>query len=135
MRSSHFRRARSRVVPPASAHALAACGRVQLEDLLAFVDEHAGCGLIYATKRAECERLSDVLTDGGVDDVCAYHAGKSAETRSKLLRDFLGGDVRIMVATIAFGMGVNKSDIRWVVRRTDCACKRTQQMQHPCNCC
>ena len=72
-------------------------------------------GLVYCTKRAECERVADALIDAGLD-AAAYHAGLDERARARLQRDFCGGDsAPILVATVAFGMGVDKSDVRWVV--------------------
>jgi len=86
----------------------------ELEDLYEWCCEHSGCGLIYCTSRQGCERIANTLSDAGLD-AHAYHAGLPHDRRGKLQADFLEGTVRIMVATIAFGLGVNKLDVRWVV--------------------
>lgn len=83
-------------------------------DLFEWIGDHEGAGLIYAGRRQTCDALADMLSDAGIEAV-AYHAGKDAGTRSRLQRDFCSGDVRVMCATVAFGMGVDKADVRWVV--------------------
>lgn len=83
-------------------------------DLYEWVCDNAGAGLIYAGRRQTCDELADMLSDAGVEAV-AYHAGKDTGVRSRLQRDFCNGDVRVMCATVAFGMGVDKADVRWVV--------------------
>ncbi len=71
-------------------------------------------GLVYCTKRAECERVADALVDAGLD-AAAFHAGLDERARARLQREFCGGDgAPILVATVAFGMGVDKPDVRWV---------------------
>ena len=83
-------------------------------DLYEWICENEGAGLIYAGRRQTCDELAEMLSDAGVEAV-AYHAGKDTGTRSRLQRDFCNGDVRVMCATVAFGMGVDKADVRWVV--------------------
>jgi ATP-dependent DNA helicase RecQ len=72
-----------------------------------------GEGIVYAATRATTEQLANALREGGVDAV-AYHAGVAAGRRREVLEAFLAGDVRVVVATIAFGMGINKPDVRFV---------------------
>ena len=88
----------------------------ELRALCDWVSAQPGSGLIYATKRLEAERIGDVLADAGVD-AAAYHAGKDLAVRTRLQDDFMEGGLRVVVATVAFGMGINKADVRWVVRR------------------
>ena len=83
-------------------------------DLYEWLCEHEGAGLVYCGRRQTCDELADALAEAGVDAV-AYHAGKDAATRSRLQRGFCGGETRVMVATVAFGMGIDKADVRWVV--------------------
>ena len=83
-------------------------------DLYEWLCEHEGAGLVYCGRRQTCDELADALAEAGVDAV-AYHAGKDAATRSRLQRGFCGGETRVMVATLAFGMGIDKADVRWVV--------------------
>jgi ATP-dependent DNA helicase RecQ len=71
-------------------------------------------GIVYAGTRADCERLADRLSvDLGVE-VIAYHAGLQREARGEAQRRFMAGEAPVVVATNAFGMGVDKADVRTV---------------------
>lgn len=72
-----------------------------------------GCGLVYVGTRYQAEKWALRLQGlpGGVE---AYHAGLSAEVRTQRLQNWLNGDVRVVVCTNAFGMGIDKPDVRWV---------------------
>ncbi|MFT3996137.1 MAG: RecQ family ATP-dependent DNA helicase [Asticcacaulis sp.] len=71
-------------------------------------------GIIYAGSRDGAEKLAKQLSDNGYK-ADAYHAGLPARVRDERLHDFLADRTRIMVATIAFGMGINKPDVRFVI--------------------
>lgn len=71
-------------------------------------------GIIYSLNRKTTEDLATLLEANGVKAV-AYHAGLDAKTRAKRQDQFLMGDVDVIVATIAFGMGIDKPDIRFVI--------------------
>ena len=71
-----------------------------------------GSGIVYARTRARCEELAALLRQHGVE-ADHYHAG--IFNRSEVQDKFMRGDIRVIVATIAFGMGVDKSDIRFIV--------------------
>ena len=73
-----------------------------------------GSGVIYCMSRNKTERIADWLQSQGLN-AQAYHAGLPADVRSKRLDQFLKEDGQIMVATIAFGMGIDKPDVRFVV--------------------
>ncbi|OIQ87703.1 ATP-dependent DNA helicase RecQ [mine drainage metagenome] len=83
--------------------------------LLQFIrDEHAGdCGVVYALSRNSVEEIARQLAAHGINAL-PYHAGMPAATRAAHLRRFLDDDGVVMVATIAFGMGIDKPDVRFV---------------------
>jgi ATP-dependent DNA helicase RecQ len=72
------------------------------------------CGIIYCVSRKKVEQLAQWLQEQGLDAL-PYHAGLAAEVRNKNQTHFLRGEKVIMVATIAFGMGIDKPDVRFVV--------------------
>ncbi|MEW1953185.1 RecQ family ATP-dependent DNA helicase [Terrabacter sp. NPDC080008] len=74
----------------------------------------AGGGLVYTASRAETDRLSTELTDRGLRAM-GYHAGLRADRREEVHQAFRDGDVDVVVATSAFGMGIDKPDIRFVL--------------------
>lgn len=71
-------------------------------------------GVVYCGSRDGCERVAQALRDAGTNAI-AYHAGMDARKRDALLARFLAEDGAVMVATIAFGMGVDKADVRFVI--------------------
>jgi ATP-dependent DNA helicase RecQ len=84
----------------------------QLLDLLR--TEHVGdAGIIYCLTRASAEKFADFLTGSGIEAL-PYHAGMDAQTRAANQARFLREDGLVMVATIAFGMGIDKPDVRFV---------------------
>src|SRR3954462_5880189 len=77
-------------------------------------EEGALPAIVYAGTRAECDRLSERLRDTlGVEGL-PYHAGMPRDARAEAQRRFMAGDARVVVATNAFGMGVDKADVRTV---------------------
>jgi len=84
-------------------------------DLIRFIKQNTGkSGIIYCLSRKKVEELAQVLQVNGVSAV-PYHAGFDAKTRSKYQDMFLMQDVDVVVATIAFGMGIDKPDVRFVI--------------------
>ncbi len=82
--------------------------------LLAFLAGHAGqAGIIYAPTRVATETICGWLVEAGIR-ARPYHAGLDAITRSRHQADFVAAEDMVMVATIAFGMGINKPDVRFV---------------------
>ena len=71
-------------------------------------------GVVYAGSRDKTEKLAEALRAAGVPAL-AYHAGLDKRLRETRLEDFLQADAAVMVATIAFGMGVDKPDVRFVI--------------------
>jgi len=84
------------------------------EALLRAVREQDGDGLVYVATRRAAEDTARALRDLGVD-ARHYHGGMPGDEREDVLEAFLRGDLRVVVATIAFGMGVDKPDVRFVV--------------------
>ena len=82
--------------------------------MLARVKELEGAGIIYARARDKCEKLAGLLQRAGVGAL-HYHARLEPEQRSRVQDRFLQGSARVIVATTAFGMGIDKPDIRWVL--------------------
>lgn len=72
-------------------------------------------GIIYANSRRRVEEISRMMQSAGVDGVGCYHAGMEESYRLHQQRGFENGQLRIMVATKAFGMGINKANVRFVI--------------------
>ena len=84
-------------------------------DIIRFIKQHKGkSGVIYCLSRKKVEEIAQVLQVNGVSAV-PYHAGLDAKTRAKHQDMFLMEDVEVVVATIAFGMGIDKPDVRFVI--------------------
>ena len=71
-------------------------------------------GIVYCLSRKSTEQLASKLKQNGID-AKAYHAGLSFEERTKTQEDFIKDETQIICATIAFGMGIDKSNVRWVI--------------------
>ncbi|MDE8650740.1 DNA helicase RecQ [Novosphingobium sp. H3SJ31-1] len=84
-----------------------------MRQLKALLDEQPGPGIIYAPTRARVEQLAEALGAGG-RRVLPYHAGLSPETRARNQAAFVASEDMVMVATVAFGMGIDKPDVRFV---------------------
>jgi ATP-dependent DNA helicase RecQ len=83
--------------------------------VLELVAERPGkSGVVYAGSRDSTEQLAEKLAAEGVPAL-AYHAGLDKDVRAKRLEKFLEADAAVMVATIAFGMGIDKPDVRFVI--------------------
>jgi len=84
-------------------------------DIIRFIKQHKGkSGVIYCLSRKKVEEIAQVLQVNGISAV-PYHAGLDAKTRAKHQDMFLMEDVEVVVATIAFGMGIDKPDVRFVI--------------------
>ena len=87
------------------------------EQLMRVIDSVAGSGIVYVRKRETAESLCEFLKEQGVS-ASFYHGGLPNEERSIRQDEWVSGKVRIMVATNAFGMGIDKADVRFVVHYT-----------------
>lgn len=84
-------------------------------DIIRFINQHLGkSGIIYCLSRKKVEDIAQLLQVNGIKAV-PYHAGLDAKTRAKHQDMFLMEDVDVVVATIAFGMGIDKPDVRFVI--------------------
>ena len=84
-------------------------------DIIKFINQFKGkSGVIYCLSRKKVEEITQILQVNGISAV-AYHAGLDAKTRAKHQDMFLMEDVDVVVATIAFGMGIDKPDVRFVI--------------------
>lgn len=84
-------------------------------DIIKFVKQNSGkSGIIYCLSRKRVEELAQTLQVNGVDAI-PYHAGLDSKTRAKHQDMFLMEDAHVVVATIAFGMGIDKPDVRFVI--------------------
>ena len=83
--------------------------------ILDFIDKHRGdCGIIYCMSRSKTEKVAEMLKKHDIR-VAVYHAGLSSFEREKAQNDFINDRVQVVCATVAFGMGIDKSNVRWVI--------------------
>jgi ATP-dependent DNA helicase RecQ len=86
-----------------------------IKSIVRYILQHKGkSGIIYTLNRKTTEELADMLVANGIKAV-AYHAGLDGKLRAERQDLFLNEDVQVIVATIAFGMGIDKPDIRFVI--------------------
>jgi ATP-dependent DNA helicase RecQ len=83
-------------------------------ELVEAAREFGGPGIVYAATRADAQAARDWLASAG-ERVTLYHAGLSGRERHEAMTAFLDGQARIIAATVAFGMGIDKPDVRWVL--------------------
>jgi len=90
-------------------------GKDKFKSILGFLRQRPHqSGIIYCLSRKACEGLSEKLRNSGVN-ASYYHAGLSSEERAQRQEAFINDDTPIICATIAFGMGIDKSNVRWVI--------------------
>jgi len=86
-----------------------------VKEIVRFIKNNAGkSGIIYCLSRKKVEEIAEVLNINGIK-AKPYHAGLDAKTRAETQDKFLMEDVEVIVATIAFGMGIDKPDVRYVI--------------------
>ena len=84
-------------------------------DIIKFIRQHPGkSGIIYCLSRKKVEELAEILRANNIN-ARAYHAGMDSQTRSQTQDDFIMERIDVIVATIAFGMGIDKPDVRFVI--------------------
>ncbi len=87
-----------------------------LKQIMGVLTKHADeAGIIYCLRRKDVDAISEDLKNSGIDNV-GYHAGMSDEERRIAQEKFAREEVNILVATIAFGMGINRSNIRFIIQ-------------------
>ena len=87
-------------------------GNDKFRMMVKFIESHKGdSGIIYCMRRADTEKLAAKLLQIGYN-AAAYHAGLDTDIKEKVQTDFLNDDLQIVCATVAFGMGINKSNVR-----------------------
>lgn len=85
------------------------------DEILEFIRLHDDqCGIIYCLSRKNTETLCGFLKDRGIN-AQHYHAGMTSADRSKVQEDFIYDKTKVICATIAFGMGIDKSNVRWII--------------------
>jgi len=90
-------------------------GQKRLEQMLEFIRKRPQqSGIVYCLSRKSTEDLTEKLQAQGLK-VAAYHAGLSSQQRSKVQEAFINDKTPIICATIAFGMGIDKSNVRWII--------------------
>lgn len=87
----------------------------KLQRLLEITREITGPGIVYFSSKKGAENTAQYLSENGIGNVAFYHGGMEQEQRILIQQQFINGQLRIVCATSAFGMGVNKKDVRFVV--------------------
>ena len=90
-------------------------GRQKMKQIVQFINLHRGeSGIIYCLRRKDTEKMASELQRLGID-ARPFHAAMSAQEKQQVQRDFINDDVKVVCATIAFGMGIDKSNVRYVI--------------------
>lgn len=86
----------------------------KLAKITAIARQERGAGIVYVGSRRDADAIAALLRDRNVNAV-SYHAGLDQETRARAQERFMSGAARVVVATVAFGMGVDKADVRFII--------------------
>ena len=90
-------------------------GRQKLRNIVQFINLHRNeSGIIYCLRRKDSESMAANLSRLGIS-AKAFHAGMSAKEKEQVQREFINDDLKVVCATIAFGMGIDKSNVRYVI--------------------
>ena len=90
-------------------------GRTKFRQIVQFINLHRGeSGIIYCLRRKDTEKMAAELTCLGISAE-PFHAGMSVSEKQRIQRDFINDDVKVVCATVAFGMGIDKSNVRYVI--------------------
>ena len=90
-------------------------GRQKFRQIVQFINLHRGeSGIIYCLRRKDTEKMAAELTRLGIKSE-PFHAGMSVSEKLRIQRDFINDDLKVVCATIAFGMGIDKSNVRYVI--------------------
>jgi len=85
-----------------------------VNDIVSIISESKGPCIVYCLTKSDTETMAKKLTDSGIDSK-AYHSGLKKDSRTKIQEEFMNDEYKCITATIAFGMGINKPDIRTVI--------------------
>jgi ATP-dependent DNA helicase RecQ len=87
----------------------------KMQEIVDFIKDRANqSGIIYCLSRKKCEEAYEYLMEAGMNAMF-YHAGMNSETRSSVQDRFINDELQVVCATVAFGMGIDKSNVRWVI--------------------
>ena len=90
-------------------------GKQKFRQIVQFINLHRNeSGIIYCLRRRDTEKMADQLTEAGIP-AKPFHAGMSVRNKQQIQRDFINDDLKVVCATIAFGMGIDKSNVRYVI--------------------
>ena len=90
-------------------------GKQKFRQIVQFINLHQGeSGIIYCLRRIDAEKMAQKLTAAGIQ-ARPFHAGMSVKDKQQIQRDFINDDLKVVCATIAFGMGIDKSNVRYVI--------------------
>ena len=90
-------------------------GKQKFRQIVQFINLHRGeSGIIYCLRRKDTENMAEKLTAAGIP-ARPFHAGMNVKDKQQIQRDFINDDLKVVCATIAFGMGIDKSNVRYVI--------------------